>query len=394
MNAQAELIFTILCSTAQDESRSISENVVWGQRRNMEAGKVSVAWSHFLGYEKGPDGTPQIVEEQAKIVHRIYNDFLSGKSPAEIAKDLTAEGIKTPAGKDKWSGAGVQRILTNEKYKGDAILQKTYTVYYLTKEVRKNTGQRKQWYVKNSHPAIIAPETFELVQQELERRYHNGGIRANSHFSRKLICGECGAYYGHKVWNSTKPCRKYVWFCNRKYDGDKVCSTPKVEDHEVKTAFLIAVNMLTSAHPEFFTDYYKEFIDQIGNTKPLEKQLEQLQEKQAKQYEEAEKLLQDNATRFQDQEEYNRKFNARCSELDQTKAEIATVKEQISEALSRRKNAEIFLKAIHETGPEIYQFDDAVWQNLIDHAVVTPEKEIVFYFRIGKEITVPLEEAH
>ena len=133
----------------------------------MRDGKVSLAYSRFLGYKKGPDGRPEIVEEEAVIVRDIYNYFLSGKTLNEIAALLTRMGIPTPAGKNKWSVSTIRSILSNEKYKGEALLQKTYTVDYLTKEVRKNNGEVASILVRHSHEAIIEPEVFDLVQEML-----------------------------------------------------------------------------------------------------------------------------------------------------------------------------------------------------------------------------------
>ena len=136
----------------------------------MEAGKITLPYKSFLGYDRGPDGLPKINEHEAKIVRRIYRDYLAGASLRMIASSLTAEGIKAPRGGDKWSPETVRNILTNEKYKGDARLQKTYTVDFLSKEVRKNHGERKQYYIKDSHDAIISEKIFEKVQLELPRR--------------------------------------------------------------------------------------------------------------------------------------------------------------------------------------------------------------------------------
>ena len=170
MDSSAELIFTIMSSIAQEESRSLSENIRWRIERNMEAGKITLPYKSFLGYDRGPDGLPKINEHEAKIVRRIYRDYLAGASLRMIASSLTAEGIKAPRGGDKWSPETVRNILTNEKYKGDARLQKTYTVDFLSKEVRKNHGERKQYYIKDSHDAIISEKIFEKVQLELPRR--------------------------------------------------------------------------------------------------------------------------------------------------------------------------------------------------------------------------------
>ena len=161
---KCEMMLTIMSSLAQEESRSISENVRWGKQKSMRDGKVSLAYSRFLGYKKGADGRPEIVEEEAAIIRKIYDLFLSGKTINEIAAILTNMGVLTPAGRAKWSVSTVRSILSNEKYKGEALLQKTFTVDYLTKEVRKNNGEVPSVRVRNSHEPIIEPEVFDRVQ--------------------------------------------------------------------------------------------------------------------------------------------------------------------------------------------------------------------------------------
>lgn len=143
-DSKGELLITIMSSLAQEESRSISENVTWGQRKRFSDGKVCVPYSHFLGYDKGEDGSMVLNEEEAKIVRRIYGLFLQGHSPYAIAKRLTEEGVRTPAGKEKWHSCTVKSILVNEKYKGDALLQKSYTVDFLTKKTKINEGEVPQ----------------------------------------------------------------------------------------------------------------------------------------------------------------------------------------------------------------------------------------------------------
>jgi len=170
MDTTAELIFTIMSSIAQEESRSISENVRWGIQRRMEAGKIVLPYKSFLGYDKGPDGLPKINEQEAKIVRRIYSDFLDGATFRGIARTLTEEKILSPRGKSHWSPETIRSILSNEKYQGDALLQKTYVADFLTHAVKKNHGERKQYHLKNSHPAIISRATFRRTQSELLRR--------------------------------------------------------------------------------------------------------------------------------------------------------------------------------------------------------------------------------
>lgn len=169
-DGRGELLLTIMAAIAQEESRSVSQNCTWGQRKRFSDGKVTVPFKRFLGYDRGEDGSLVVNEEQAVIVRRIYGEFLQGSTPYAIAKRLTEDGIPTPGGKEIWSKNVIKSILTNEKYKGDALLQKVFTVDYLTKVKKKNNGEVTRYYVEGSHEAIIPPEVWERVQAEFERR--------------------------------------------------------------------------------------------------------------------------------------------------------------------------------------------------------------------------------
>jgi site-specific DNA recombinase len=196
LDSKGELLITIMSSLAQEESRSISENVTWGQRKRFADGKVSLQYGRFLGYEKGEDGLPKIVEQEAKVVRMIYKLFLEGKTTSGIAKHLTTNIILTPAGKEIWQQSTVQSILKNEKYKGDAMLQKSFTVDFLTKKKKINEGEIPQYYVEKSHAAIITPEVFDLVQHELKKRKNVKGYKTGGGcFPGKIGCGECGSFY-------------------------------------------------------------------------------------------------------------------------------------------------------------------------------------------------------
>lgn len=162
-----------MSSIAQEEARTISENCTWGQRKRLNEGKVTIPFSSFLGYRRGPKGEILVDPKEAAIVWRIYHEFLAGKSCYRIAKDLTGDGILTPMGWKIWSQETIRHILRNEKYKGDALLQKTFTVDYLTKERKTNEGELPQIYVEGSHEAIISAETFERAQEEFKRRSRN-----------------------------------------------------------------------------------------------------------------------------------------------------------------------------------------------------------------------------
>lgn len=241
-DGHGELMLTILSSFAQEESRSISTNVTWGKRKSFSDGNVYMPYSSFLGYERGEDGLPKINEEQAKIVRKIYAWYLEGKSPNKIARLLMEAKVPTPGSKEKWTYNTIMSILTNEKYKGSARLQKKYTIDFLTKKTKVNEGEVPQYYVEDSHPAIVNPDDWELVQEEVKRRKNLPFKTYDSPLSARLICGDCGSAFGPKVWHSTDKYRKVIWRCNNKYeDKTKKCSTPHVEEEQIKKLYLEAL---------------------------------------------------------------------------------------------------------------------------------------------------------
>ena len=265
-DSRCEMMLTIMSSLAQEESRSISENVRWGKQKSMRDGKVNLAYSHFLGYKKGPDGRPEIVEEEAVIIREIYDLFLSGRTLNEIAMMLTEMGVSTPAGKSKWCVSTVRSILSNEKYKGEALLQKTYTVDYLTKEVRKNTGEVPSVRVRNSHEAIIEPEVFDLVQEMLaENIKRRSKVRTKHPFAGKIVCGDCGGFYGHKVWRLRSTGERYdVWYCNHKYDGDEACDSPRLREAEIRDAFEKVLQACGDPNPAYADERWSELVQSVA----------------------------------------------------------------------------------------------------------------------------------
>ena len=199
-----EMILTFMMSQAQSESESLSGNVKWGHRKNFRDGKVYYNYSSFLGYRKGADGLPEVDPDEAVIVRRVFARYLMGQSIHQIARDLMTDGIKTAQGRAKWNDSVIQNMLRNEKYIGDALLQKTYIADIFTRQARKNNGELPMYYVENCHPAIIDRETYQKVQEEIARRssLRKTAARAKTElgkFSGKyvltelLVCGECGS---------------------------------------------------------------------------------------------------------------------------------------------------------------------------------------------------------
>lgn len=250
----AEFYITIYGSIAQSESENISANVKWGKAQSARDGKVSFHYKNFLGYRKGEDGQPEIDPEQAEIVRRIYKRFLVGDSLVTIADDLNTDGIATPSGTGEWRRGRIASILTNEKYKGDAVIGKTFITDCLTKKVQVNNGERPKYYVENNHPAIIDDATFGRVQEEMARRNGKRKIKQvgtkteQGKYSSKyaltelLICGECGTPYRRCTW-TVKGEKKIVWRCISRLDyGKKYCHhSPTVEESVLQKAIMYAI---------------------------------------------------------------------------------------------------------------------------------------------------------
>ncbi len=250
----AEFYITLYGSIAQSESENISANVRFGKAQSAKEGKVPFHYSRFLGYRKGADGKPEIDPEQAEIVRRIYTSFLSGDSLKTIASSLNADHIRTPSGKGSWLSSTIRSILTNEKYKGDAILNKTYVTDCISKKVKVNNGERPKYYVENNHPAIIDSVTFGRVQEEIARRSskqkvkHMGTKTQQGKYSSKyaltelLICGECHTPYRRCTWN-VRGKKKVVWRCINRLDyGTKYChNSPSLEETALHEAIMSAI---------------------------------------------------------------------------------------------------------------------------------------------------------
>ena len=268
LDSTGETLLTILSSLAQEESLSLSLNSTWGVRRRFEQGKVTINEKKFLGYDKDSEGNLIINNKQAAIVKRIYQAFLDGKGTGHITRELEQEKIKNWNGTTKWYESTIKSILQNEKYKGDAILQKTYTVDFLTKTRVKNDGKVPRYYVKESHPAIIEPETWEAVQLEMERRKnfcreHNiRNLDTRLPFNGKIICSKCGNVYSRKIWMQPTGKKRNVWMCSTRYKtkGIKECDTGHVDEDVLKKVFVEVFNTLIDNKRYFLDKWHQDLV--------------------------------------------------------------------------------------------------------------------------------------
>jgi len=386
LDSKGELLITIMSSLAQEESRSISENVTWGQRKRFSDGKVSLPYSQFLGYERGQDGIPQIVEDEAALVKRIYELFMSGKTACAIAKLLTTEGVPTPAGKTKWSVSTIESILTNEKYRGSAKLQKRFTVDFLTKTMKVNEGEVPQYYVEFSHEPIIQPDEWDAVQKEFNRRKALGrSYSGNSVFASRIICGDCGSFYGSKVWNSNSKYRRTIWQCNAKFKGEHKCTTPHLDEQQIKTRFLAAFDNLIDSK-----DAILENCEQVRamytDCAAIDAELAELLREIDVVTELTRKCVEENAASAQNQNEYQARYNGYVARYDAAKAKIKALETERTLRLARADAFDAFIRTFKEMDTIPTEFDDRLWQKTIETVAVRSDGALMFRFQNGMEV--------
>ena len=404
LDGKGELLLTIMSSIAQEESRNISENVTWGIRKRFADGKVCMPYKRFMGYRRGEDGIPKIVEAEAQIVRGIFRRFLEGATGTMIAKELNEADVPCPACKSRlgedeieaekadrkkarWSASTVESILTNEKYKGDAILQKTYCTDYIQKTFVENDGSEiPKYYAQNSHPAIISSEVFDLAQMELEwRKSLNGSYSGKSCFASRVVCGDCGAFYGSKVWHSTDKYRRVIWRCNNKYGGDVKCSTPHVTQEELEKAFVSVMQKVITEKDAIFA-VCREVLDEVLDTSELDRIATRLQDQALGMAERVRKLVEENARVRRDQEEYQREYEALVAEHEKLSQQIQDVEVQRKDKADRRRRIEVFLRMLEEQG-ECRRFEPYTFVALVDKVVVRQDGKLNFCFRNGMNYT-------
>ena len=337
-------------------------------------------FSVFLGYDRGENGEFVINPEQAEIVKIIYGEFLKGFSFKAIARKLTEMGIKSPKGKDVWNESTVKSILTNEKYKGCALLQKHYTADYLTKKIVRNDGAVPQYYVKDCHEAIIEPETFDRVQDELERRKYCHAT-GKSIFSGKIYCGECGEIYGSKVWHSNDPYRKVVWRCNGKYDGEKKCGTPTVTEKEIKRGF---ERMLRQMDKQAQIANLREIHADVMDYEDLEQEKARLEAERDGVSERYQKEIEQNARVAQDQGEYQKRADELAAEYNRLDAEVKAVEAEIQKRQLCGWRIETLVAAMEIAGED---FTVSLWGSMVEKVTVF-EDGLVFTLTSGEDIRV------
>jgi len=389
LDEKTEFLLTIMASMAQEESRSISQNVTMGKRWGMKEGRVSWAYSNMLGYKK-ENGKIMVVENEAILVRKIYQLFLrEGKTCSGIAEYLKENGIPTPSGNSyNWTKNTINSILRNEKYKGDALLQKTYTADYLEHKVERNRGHLPQYYVENSHPAIIDKEEWEIVQAELMRREQIGAAYSgNSIFSSKLICGDCGGFYGKKKWHSTSKYSRFVYRCNGKYnkEHDK-CQTPALTEDKIKEKFVIAYNQVMREKQRIIEDV-NEVIKLLSDTSELDARVIEFQNKMEVISGLVDKMIKENTRTAQNQVEFARKYEELSTQYESEKNALDKALEKRAYMQAQEIKMKAYLEEIKKADNYLPEWSNDVWMLMVEKAIVNKDKTITFKFTSGTEIT-------
>ena len=395
LDGTGEILITILSSLAQEESRNISENVKWGIVRRFEKGKVMVNHNKFMGYIKNENGDLVIVPEEAEIVRLIFRLYLEGYSAKKISQYLEENGIKTATGQDKWYDSVIFKMLRNEKYMGDALLQKTYTVDFMTKKKVKNTGLVPQYYVEDDHEAIIPKELFYRVQEEMMRRASlckaavtrkkNQRSRYSSTYALTgmLICGKCGQEYRRVTWARNGK-KKVVWRCsNRLTNGVKKCGESEtLEENALNRAVMEAIHRITSDDMEFMENFRQNIIHVIGSYGTA-KESGEYEEKIKEKQEEMVALIAENAKTGSYTPEFDERYRTIAEEINALKEAQKTARNEKRMADSYEQRIQDIDHYLSTSTCQIPEFDNDLVRRLISTIKVESSEKLLIQFQSG-----------
>ena len=316
---------------------------------------------------------------------------MEGLSYYKIAQFLMSRNIPAPAGGEKWYTRTVESILTNEKYKGSALLQKKFTVDFLTKKQKVNEGEVPQYFIEDSHPPIIDPQEFELVQAEIARRKEIGKVYSSSNiFSTKLVCSCCGGFFGSKVWHSTSKYRRVIWQCNHKFSkssGNEKCKTPHLYEDEIKKRFIEVCNRI-AADKENFVASCRQIVDMLSDCSAFDKQIGTLQIRADELTAVMQAFIKENAENAQDQKLYSQRFAEYEKQMNEVKSNLQSLQHKKAERLSWKELLLGMIAELEKTDMMIHEFDEKLWRLMVEKVVVGIEGELTFTLRNGMEIEV------
>ena len=399
LEIDSEILITMLGAFAQSESESISANVRWGIRQAMKEGKATIQYKYLYGYRKGDDGKPEIIPEQAEVVRKIYDLFLSGTPVRGIQEYLNANSVPNINGEPKWARSAIDSILTNEKYCGDVLLQKTYIDDCINKKVKKNTGQLPMYLVQNHHEGIISRETFDAAQAELARRSAGkspskknaptGRSRYSSKYalSDRLYCGECGTRYQRCTWRNRDGSKRIVWRCVSRVDyGNKYChNSPTLDEEPLHRAILAAINSTVKGKDSIIYNLKsameKELAPVAGqqlSLSEIDSQLEQLNTEFSKALAEA--------SESGEQAAYSDRFREIMQKQTALKVQRDEIQGMLAESGKAAAHIEQCRQAAEAVPTSISEWDEALIRQVVESVTVETGGGIVVALKSGASI--------
>lgn len=393
LTESSEFLITLFSGFAPAESESLSKNVAWGKAKSAEAGKVTFQYKKMLGYRKGADGQPEIVPEEAEVIKRIYHRYLDGCTLGQIKRELDEDNVPTAQGVEFWSPAIIHNILTNEKYIGDALLQKTYVTDCISKKVKKNQGERAMYYVENNHPAIISREMFDQVRNEMTRRSSKRKVLQKSgktelgKYSGKyaltelLVCGECGSPYKRVTWARNGK-KRIVWRCvsRLEFGTQYRHNSPTLDESKLHSTILASMNEFAAIRQEVCPDVLamaeeaKQALSQAGaKLLELKKHMETVSREQSD--------LLDRLLENMGDAELNAKMKALTDEKESLKAQILDARQMEVSLEEQATRHQQMWDSIMECSAGYTEFADEFVRQIIQKITVEDEETIRIHFR-------------
>ncbi len=398
LEADSEILITMLGAFAQAESESISANVRWGKRQAMREGKAHIQYNRLYAYEKGEDGNPKIIPKQAEVVQSIYDQYLTGASLRMIKERLESDQIPNGAGNIHWTLSSIRSILTNEKYCGDVLLQKTYVSDCISRKVIRNTGQLPMYLVQNHHEGIVDRKTFDAVQSEMTRR--NAGKSPSKKnavtgmtsyaskyaLSERLVCGECGTLYRRCTWSRLGK-KRVVWRCVSRLDyGTKYChNSPTLDEEPLQQAILSAINSVMSQKSSLIRQITSAMELELAPVPGQSMSLADIEQRLTELSDQTRELVAKAAT-AQNSAPYTSQLRAIMNEAAALKEKRAYLEKQRQDNAQIVQRIENAAATMEQTSANISEWDEALIRQLVDTVKVQSAEKITVFLRGGVQI--------
>lgn len=395
-DVKSDMVFAILASVAQEESRNISENCTWSIHKMMKDGRAIVNHKRFLGYDKNDDGELIVNEEQAKVVRFIFNRYLEGAGYTTIAKECEEKGFITGAGNTKWHSSTVSGILQNEKYYGELLLQKTLTVDYLTHKRVDNKGQKDMFRIEENHQAIISKEVWLAVKAKREQKFvassgndtNREKYSAKYAFSGKLICANCGSTLKRRTWNAKTPVERIVWQCNDYINkGVNSCSTKAIGDLTIKRAFVSWYNSILKDKSTFFETFIKT-IERVIKKSNDKNKYQQVHNEIKKLEDKISKLVQMKIDREISQNDFKREYTLLSEIRDKHIERKNNYIEKEIDNDEKLRQISLVREIINTNNNPLTDFDDDIFKAIIDKVIVRTPVSFSFVLINGMEFAI------